>query len=75
MIFKKVIAHPMYHDFYVSPLMSFLGEYNDKHQLINVFSQSHQKLIPIIGTYQWQLADHSAVYFIEEDYTFDRVLN
>ena len=72
MTFKRVIVHPMYQDFHTTPHIYFMGEYNDQQQLINVFNHMHQKLKPIEGTYQWELLDHSVVYFVEEDSKFPR---
>lgn len=69
---KKVKVHPMYHEFQEYSLDHYIGEYDEKNNLIKVFNPVNQQLKRIIGTYQWVLTGTSDVFFIEEDPIFFR---
>jgi hypothetical protein len=64
---KLVKVYKMNEDFKVSPKLIYMAEYDDDHNLMNVYDSSQEKLTRIMGTYQWILNSTGEVFFIEED--------
>lgn len=48
-------------------MIEYVGEYDELHNLVNVFNTFHQKLSRILATYQWALIGTNDVFFVEED--------
>ena len=65
----------MYEKFHEYPTLQYIGEYDDSHNLINVFNSLNQKLKRILGTYQWYLIGSDEIYFVEEDPIYKRYIS
>lgn len=64
---KPVKVYKMNEDFKVSSTLIYMAEYDDEHNLMNVYDSSQEKLTRIMGTYQWILNSIRGGFFIEED--------
>lgn len=67
MIIKPVRVHKMYEEFHRYPRITYVGEFNDKKKLINIYNSLGEKFINILGTYQWKMGNSDEVYFVEQD--------
>lgn len=67
MSFKKIKVHKMFEEFHRFPVIEYIGEYDELHNLISLFNTFHQKLSPISGTLQWALIGTDDIFFVEED--------
>lgn len=70
MTIKKVTVHKMFEEFHQLPLIQYIGEYDDKNNLVKLFNSLNQELIRIAGTFQWTLKHSNEIYFVEEDPVF-----
>ncbi|ENU59593.1 MULTISPECIES: hypothetical protein [Acinetobacter] len=67
MSMKKVTVHKMFEEFHQYPIVQYIGEYDERSNLINVYNSFNQKLSRIFGTYQWAQIGTDDIFFIEED--------
>lgn len=72
MTLKKVKVHKMFEDFHDYPKIQFNGEYDHKNTLVKLFDNLNRQLFRIIGTYQWRLIESNEIYFVEEDFIFNK---
>ncbi|MHC3124238.1 hypothetical protein NL42_11315 [Acinetobacter sp. GN11] len=64
---RAVKMHKMFKEFHDEKALGYMGEYDEKHDLVAVYNIFKEKMKKIDGTYQWILPSSGEVFFVEED--------
>lgn len=64
---KPVKVYKMNEDFKVSSTLIYMAEYDDEHNLMNVYDSSQEKLTRIMGDLSMDFKFYQGGFFIEED--------
>ncbi|MBJ8507086.1 hypothetical protein RMA95_03920 [Acinetobacter sp. V110_1] len=57
----------MFREFHEEKDRGYIGEYDEKHNLIAIYDIFKEKMKKIEGTYQWILPSSGEIFFVEED--------
>lgn len=69
---RAVKMHKMFRDFHEEKELGYVGEYDEKHDLVAIYNIFKEKIKKIEGTYQWILPSSGEVFFVEEDPLYSR---
>jgi len=69
---RAVKMHKMFRDFHEEKERGYIGEYDEKHDLVAIYNILKEKMQKIEGTYQWVLPSSGEVFFVEEDPLYTR---
>lgn len=64
---RAVKMHKMFKEFHDEKALGYIGEYDEKHDLVAIYNIFKEKMKKIDGTYQWILPSSGEVFFVEED--------
>jgi len=64
---RTVKMHKMFREFHDEKELGYMGEYDEKHNLVAIYNILKEKMKKIDGTYQWILPSSGEVFFVEED--------
>lgn len=64
---RAVKVHKMFREFHEEKDHGYIGEYDEKHNLIAIYDIFKEKMKKIEGTCQWILPSSGEIFFVEED--------
>lgn len=63
---RAVKMHKMFRDFHEEKQLGYVGEYDEKHNLIAIYDIFKEKMQKIEGTYQWVLPSSGEVFLLRK---------